>query len=208
MSAMNPEWFEWLQISQDYHGMHGDDTLQLYCNSCQLNELASKHNSWDGDFYSCYTHTHTRVDITHTHTNTQCQASECWTPLNWNYKHHICADNTENTFKPKPNPNGKSTWIGSTRVCLDTQAFNSGHLGFHTPSLWWLLSNLCSTITWFMERLANQRQTAPSSRAGASSWIYVKQSRLSRLPGVWPNPTDEPGCHLSLFHGHRDTDFI
>lgn len=54
---------------------------------------------------------------------------------------------------------------------------------------WLLLSNLCFTITWFMECLAHQLQIAPSSSKGASSWPYLKQSSLSGRPrpDVWPH---------------------
>lgn len=49
-----------ITTASDFHriiiGWHGDYTLQLYYNSCQLTELAPKHNSWDKDFYSCHKH--------------------------------------------------------------------------------------------------------------------------------------------------------
>lgn len=101
----------------------------------------------------------------------------------------------------------KSTPITPTRVCLNTAGFNGHHLGFHNPSPWLLLSNLCFTITWFMECLAHQLQIAPSSREGASSWPFLKTEQPEREAPTrcltsyrlsWSaQPADDPGCHLS-----------
>lgn len=172
---------------------HWDDTLELYGNSCQFSELAAKHNSWDKDLYSC----HTRIWILYNRSVKSVNAGRHWPEA---IKKTTMAQTVlvkpHRPWKLRPEKQQIKTHPDLFRHC--------SHLGFHKPSTWLLLSNLCFTITWFMERLAHQQQIAPSSREGESSRLYQKQNRLRKrlqpntcLQPVSSEPSENPGCNLS-----------